>query len=110
MKVKELMLKCEGLEQRNLEMIDEKWELRGKLRKAEAKLEKYEWALDVKQKYIEKVEKENEQLRQSIDSMIETSAEISKRNVELWEKIGELQKCKKDSPTKMGNTMTKDKN
>ena len=47
MKVKELMLKCEELEQRNLEMI-----------------EKYEWALDVKQKYIEKLEKEIEELKE----------------------------------------------
>ena len=63
MKVKELMLKVEALEQRNGELIDEKWLLRGKLRKAEAKLEKYEWALDVKQKYIEKLEKEIEELK-----------------------------------------------
>ena len=75
MKVKELMLKCEGLEQRNLEMVDEKWELRGKLRKAEAKLEKYEYAIDVKQKYIEKLEKEIEELK---------TLEQEKEEKEFW--------------------------
>lgn len=63
MKVKDLLLENEKLEQRHNELIDEKWELRGKLRKAEAKLEKYEWALDVKQQYIEKLEKEIEELK-----------------------------------------------
>ena len=66
--------------------------------------------------------KENEQLRQTIsnlkqeptnkdwDLLVQKCAELSQKNVELWEKIGELQKCKKDSPTKMENTMTKNKN
>lgn len=40
---------------------------------------------------LNKLAEENEQLRQSIDSMIETSAEISNRNVLLHEQLGETQ-------------------
>ena len=40
---------------------------------------------------LNELAEENEQLRQSIDSMIETSAEISNRNVLLHEQLGETQ-------------------
>ena len=139
MEVKELLLKLEALEEENERLrkdcsilVQSNQEYRKENEQLRKKVKDWKFINDIQEKEIdalkealkekEYVEEENKQLRQTVhnlkqeptnkdwDLLVEKCAELSQKNVELWEKIGELQKCKKDSPTKMENTMTKNKN
>ena len=57
--------------------------------------------MDEKDKRIKELEKENEQLRQTIDSMIKEATEISNRNVLLHEEIGRQTRLNKELQQKL---------
>lgn len=52
--------------------------------KQQEKIEKLEWALDVKQKYIEKIEKENNALKSTI-TLLEYQLKVQDRIIEEYE-------------------------
>ena len=52
----------------------------------------YEFTMDTVLDLLNNLNDENEQLRKNFDDLVEWASEIAKRNVQLDEKIGKLQK------------------